>query len=326
MENIIKVEGDFENCPGNRLEPIIKYFSNFKGVLQICEHYEGRGDIKYNKDIPLIIFHSEGDESIIDIDYFSKFGTVLHCNSKINKGKFFNYWAYDYLLRIKDYKINLNEENKFSSKYLCLNGRPDWHRYYTIQKLVDENIYDKGLVSLLNRYNKIDDLKLLDKFNKVYKGTGTFVNDIVKNKKVLVLDRTNKQIHNDDRSQETYIYKNTSVSLVTETYPDSKRGLFVTEKSYKPLANCHFQIWIAQSGIVDFFRSLGFDVFDDVIDNGYDNIQDDVPRFNLAINSLKQFLKDIQSLDRKRMQNRLKENQKKYLSMELSNKEISSWL
>jgi len=328
----ILVKGDFINCPDERLFPLLCKYSDFTGPpFQICEHWEGLGKIVYDTDIPLVIFHSEGDEKYIDIDYFNQYGTVLHCNFILSKtkGKFFNYWAYDYKRKLEDYNQIINMTNSFSDKFLCLNGRPDWHRYYILQRLHDKNLITSNLVSFLNRYNNIEKEVPVEKFFNLYNGNPKYVKDLVESRESIILDRTNEQIHTNDRTHDTYIYEQTSLSLVTETYADAKRGLFVTEKSYKPLANCHFQIWISQPGMVDFFRNLGFDMFDDFIDNSYDAVVDDISRFESALCSLEKFLNDIKKItanDKIRLQERLTTNQKKYFEMRISLKEIESWL
>jgi len=332
MEKTTIVTAEFETCPHPRIAPIIKNFSNYQSrEFQICEHVAGIGKIEYDKNIPLVIFHSEGDSQYVDIDFLSQYGSVLHCNYTLSKtkGKFFNYWAYDYLQRLKAYQQPVNVSNNFIPKFLCLNGRPEWHRYYVLQRLVDKNLYNRGYISFLNRYNTLNNEIIYETFLDLYSGTPAFVKNIFEKKQLLVLDKSNNEIHKNDRSHSEYIYKDTSVSLVTETYPDAERGLFITEKSYKPIANCHFQIWISQPGMVDFFRNLGFDMFDDIIDNSYDDIYDDIKRFEQALNSLETLLSDCCSFSevkKKQLQYRLNKNQNKYLNMKLSDKEIESWL
>ena len=332
MEKTILVSAEFDTCSTPRLGLILDNFSDYDGEkFQICEHIAGNGRVKYNTETPLVIFHSEGDSQYIDIDNLSKYGTVLHCNYELakTKGKFFNYWAYDYLNRLHDYNQSINLENSFSSKFLCLNSRPSWHRYYILQRLVDKHLYSCGYISFLNRYNNLYNQYEFDIFLKNYTGSAEFTTDIFNNKKIIVLDKTNEEIHKNDRSHSSYIYEDTAISLVTETYPDAERGLFITEKSYKPIANCHFQIWISQPGMVEFFRQSGYDMFDDIIDNSYDTVSNDVERFEKALISLEKFLIDCNSftVDKKQeLQNRLTANQTKYLNMKLSKEEIESWL
>jgi hypothetical protein len=81
--------------------------------------------------------------------------------------------------------------------------------------------------------------------------------------------------------------------------------------------------------MVDFFRLAGYDMFDDIIDNSYDTVINDIERFEKALTSLEKFLTDCNSLtdDKKQeLQNRLTANQTKYLNMKLSTEEIQSWL
>lgn len=331
--NIIRVSArGIEECPGDRIAPLISQHSDWEGTFQIIEHWNKTGKPKnYDKKIPLVIFNTEGDEVYFNIKKFEKYGTVLHCNVKLaeTKGKFFNYWAYDYLTRIKDYNIQLNASNTFAPKFLSLNGRPEWHRYYLIQLYKDRNLFDKGLVSLLNRYDRFSDTQIKRTFLKSYEGDPSFILDIIDNKRTLEIDRTNEQIHENDRSHDPFIYKDTSISVVSETYGETARGCFITEKSYKPIANCHFQIWIGQPGMVKFFRKLGYDLFDDIIDHSYDNVNNDTKRYNAAIDSLEQYLEDVKHFtdDQKQdLQQRLKRNQTKYLNTRLSAREINSWL
>ena len=329
MANTIRVEGNFENCPGDRLGYIIEKYSNFEGTIQICEHVSGNGKINADPDIPLLIFHSEGDTKYIDVKKLQKYGTVLHCNYKWKHGKYFNYWAYDYLNRIDNYKIDLNTKNSFSEKFLCLNGRPDWHRYATLQFLVNTGLYEKGLISFLDRYGQFSNEIAYEKFVHKFPGNKEFITDLYQNQECIILDRSNEQIHKNDRSHDEYIYKDTSISLVTETYGDAKRGTFITEKSWKPIANSHFQIWIAQPGIVQAFRDFGFDMFDDFLDNSYDYVVDDISRFEHAVDSLNIALCNIKQLTgtkKTELQKRLNDNQKKYLAMTISEEEIKGWL
>lgn len=72
--------------------------------------------------------------------------------------------------------------------------------------------------------------------------------------------------------------------LITETTIKDK--IFVTEKTWKPIAAGQlFMIW-GNQGIVAHLRSLGVDVFDDIIDHNYDLIQDHRTRLNSIMEQL----------------------------------------
>jgi hypothetical protein len=81
--------------------------------------------------------------------------------------------------------------------------------------------------------------------------------------------------------------------------------------------------------MVEFFRLSGYDMFDDIIANSYHTVSNDIERFEKALCSLEKFLIDCNSFTvnkKQELQNRLINNQKKYLSMKIPKEEIQSWL
>ena len=82
----------------------------------------------------------------------------------------------------------------------------------------------------------------------------------------------------------TEIYKNSHFSIVAETTVDGNRYA-ITEKTGKVLTAGRLTVWVAVWQFVDHLRSLGFDVFDDVIDHSYDNIKNSNERISAAVQS-----------------------------------------
>ena len=87
-----------------------------------------------------------------------------------------------------------------------------------------------------------------------------------------------------DHSLNHQAYTNTYINVVTETscdftnvFPGSEEAI-LTEKTVKPLLARQMFIMAAQTGSVQFLRDLGIDMFDDIIDHSYDNIQGFVPK------------------------------------------------
>ena len=335
IEEFTHKSSNFMACTGTRLGPIIVNHSTFQKPFAVIEHYDGIATPvipRKFKGWPIVTFNTEFANTDNWIQHFSKYGKVIHCNKKLadqGLGIFFNYWIYAYKNRVIDYKQKLNTQNSFNKKFLCLMGNRAWHKYWILQTIYNIQIYSHGYISFLNRYNSADIAYHYEDFKERFQGISSFVDDLYKNKKVIELDRTNNEIAKNDNSHEEWIYKDTSISLVAETNADSdKNALFVTEKTYKPLANCHFAIWIAHPGVVQFVRSLGFDVFDDIIDHRYDTIVNDVERFSYALKSLKRFLYTIpqNSHKRRELNNRLKKNQEKFLNYELKESELEKWI
>ena len=71
---------------------------------------------------------------------------------------------------------------------------------------------------------------------------------------------------------------NVVIETSSQSDADSWNSIFVTEKSFKALAMHHIPIWWAVPGLVRQIRSMGFDVFDDIINHGYDLIQNESHR------------------------------------------------
>jgi hypothetical protein len=82
----------------------------------------------------------------------------------------------------------------------------------------------------------------------------------------------------------TPYYQNTFIEFINET-SYTETAFLVTEKTANCFYGCSFPIWISSPGIVKFLRTLGLDVFDDVIDHSYDNELHPIRRMYLAISN-----------------------------------------
>jgi hypothetical protein len=88
------------------------------------------------------------------------------------------------------------------------------------------------------------------------------------------------------------IYKNTFIEIVGET-TYCEPSFLVTEKTLNTIWGCNFPIIIGGQGIISHLRDdIGIDVFDDIIDHGYDTETDPVRRLTQAINLNKDLLID----------------------------------
>ena len=107
------------------------------------------------------------------------------------------------------------------------------------------------------------------------------------------------------------------VNVISETSMDQytnaeyvcwSRGM-LTEKTMKAYAACQLPIWFAVRGFVQYQRELGFDVFDDIIDHSYDNVENPQDRIPLIIKELKKLtdqplstLQDLLKVNWRRLQ------------------------
>lgn len=67
-------------------------------------------------------------------------------------------------------------------------------------------------------------------------------------------------------------YDSTYYSLVTETQTDIPPEIFVTEKTFKPMAFYHPFMCVAQQGHLAYLKSQGFETFENMFDESYDSM------------------------------------------------------
>jgi hypothetical protein len=75
------------------------------------------------------------------------------------------------------------------------------------------------------------------------------------------------------------IYENSQLTVVTESHFDQTGGLFITEKTFRPLLVGHPFMIFGQTGTLKKLRSWGFVTDFNGIDQSYDLIEDDRERF-----------------------------------------------
>lgn len=80
-----------------------------------------------------------------------------------------------------------------------------------------------------------------------------------------------------------YVYGSSAVNIITETEYVAPTGI-ITEKTLFAIAAQQIPIVIGHKGIVDQCRRMGFDMFDDVVNTDYDQLDDSV-RVEQAINT-----------------------------------------
>lgn len=78
------------------------------------------------------------------------------------------------------------------------------------------------------------------------------------------------------------LYQKSFVEIVTESMY-SAPSFHVTEKTWHVFAGCNFPIFISGPGAVRHLRSLGLDLFDDVVNHDYDLIDNPIDRMIAAI-------------------------------------------
>jgi GDP-L-fucose synthase len=81
-------------------------------------------------------------------------------------------------------------------------------------------------------------------------------------------------------------YSSTLFNIVTETTHD-KFSLNLTEKSFKPIANCHPFLIIGDLRVNEKLKDFGFKLYDNLIDYSFDSIYDNSERLDGALAEIK---------------------------------------
>jgi hypothetical protein len=238
----------------------------------------------------------------------------------------YDYLLYDYFLpQVADYKSNLEAMSRSNEifckthkpyKFLYLNGRARGHRKFMIELMDSMGLLKHCIWSWLDSGNansqyfrfvrdgqdlmtRPRSLQLLDPYYEVasYRNNMDFEHAGGYAKNHLFNQEWGEIYLNADAYIDTYF------SLVTETvchYPYS----FRTEKIWKPVAMGHPWIAVANRGYYRSMRNLGFRTFDPVIDESFDQIDNDQQRLerivmvvkDLCEQNLEHFLAEVRPI------------------------------
>jgi hypothetical protein len=81
-------------------------------------------------------------------------------------------------------------------------------------------------------------------------------------------------------------YGKTLFNVVTETSFDNN-NLSFTEKTFKPIANCHPFLIVGDYNINKELKNLGYSLYDDLIDYSFDSVFDNDERMNAVFSEIK---------------------------------------
>jgi len=121
---------------------------------------------------------------------------------------------------------------------------------------------------------------------------------------------------NNEHDQTSSLFHSCTFNLVVESGSQidhyTWQSIFITEKTFKAFALKQIPIWFAIPGTVEQIRTLGFDLFDDIIDHSYDHIFDERTRFQKIFDQIREIDSryDLQSCDHLRQEHsgRLEKN------------------
>jgi hypothetical protein len=200
-----------------------------------------------------------------------------------------------------------------------------WHANLKKQNILWTDLeMDRKLVVLMRRASESRCTlakKVLDTFDSkdIRITLGTFPDMIPTEWRQLVSPYPYPMYVDDDRAgniEQHYpqhnLFYTAPVQLVVESSNQTDRfawrNIFITEKSYKVFAWYQFPLWYAVPGTVATLRDAGFDLFDDIIDHSYDDIDDPEIRMDSVVAEAHKFCTQDGILLRRSHWNRLESN------------------
>lgn len=156
-------------------------------------------------------------------------------------------------------------------KWSCLNGINHPHRIYNLILSRQKPYFADAFFSFHNkpgRVKRLDDVVVGVDIEQEWQKLLPMIPDI---SKIVTVRLSNADIA-------IPAYTDSYIHLVTETTVIPK--IFVTEKTWKPVAAGQIFLVFGNPGTIAYLRSAGVDVFDDVIDHNYDVEQDWKLRLN----------------------------------------------
>jgi len=261
---------------GDRLE----FLKTNDNLLIIDMSLEGRYDIVELIYNILILSFKIPENNILLVcsskDYYkeiekvskSKFRKPIHCEV---------YYYFERRMRdsiIEENFVPIIEKNK-ERLYLNFNRIARPNRLFLMDLLLENKLYDVGFNSLGDKCSLHCSLDFTLKQTKIkFK---KFNIERIKKIIPITLDTSDfsKNLAMVTLTSIRKYYEKSLISLVTETNYDNNYPVFFTEKTFKPIANKQPFILISSPNSLARLRDLGYKTFNNIIDESYDDIQDD---------------------------------------------------
>jgi len=260
---------------------------------------------EYYKISPSLIVYGTGDQSCVDkykvwCDLHNpsvKLKVIPSISLSMYIRMFCEKWNinpnFDQLLEHK----NKNQSNLFL--YDCTNMRPRPQRILNFLHLLNSDLLSEGNISMPSQkeWHPFINMNYDEYFIKY-----GLPKNIVSKLTPEMTPRIAKYNYNGPTVHYyTYVervlddmYKNSWVSLVTESsYFEHEHSVFISEKTFKPIACLQPFIIVGSKGVLKYLRKLGYKTFHPFIDESYDDAPDG-ERFTAIINSL-QKIKQIEN-------------------------------
>lgn len=250
-------------------------------------------------DIKILFYYHEGDnpKRIEEHLFYSQYGMLLprNCyhfvsaNTAADTVNFSTYFSeHEFFFRYVNRKQRpLNNAIERKYEFTVLNRVHKWWRAAIMSDLRVRGILENSLWSYNCVGHKDDDYEdnpiEVDIYDELWRDR----------MHEFVLDGPHRcdQLDNHQQNNHHYVnydlYSESYFQVVIETHfdADQSAGTFITEKTWKPIKFGQPFIIIGPPGTLAKLRDEGYRVFDDVLDNTYDTIENNTERY-LAVRNL----------------------------------------
>jgi hypothetical protein len=212
-------------------------------------------------------------------------------------------WGGDITNQMNEYKkLDPIQKKDMTTPYsfVSLNRGFRHSRAFLISTLFGMELETKGMISCMFQ-DKIKDIfgetewdcdqkdirEIVKNGFKRFKAADLLINDDIE----IYTKNNNDNVSNFKNTLSNY-YQRVFIEFISET-SYTEPAFNMTEKTLNSIYAYNFPIMISSKGSIKFLRNIGLDVFDDIIDHSYDQIDDPIKRIYYAIENNKRLLTDI---------------------------------
>lgn len=182
-------------------------------------------------------------------------------NTGYDKFNYLTNLQFELLYRTQEsFNINYLRERTLQPKYhmISLNGVAKYERSLILSRLITKDTYKKIQYSWMKRYDTERDYSHLQHTTKWFNPS-----------KIRLLDANSDNI---DQTQERVPiqYHQSLVDVFVESDPQDEIGLFITEKTWKPLMIGKVFLGLNSPGYYEYLENLGFKMYHNLFDYSFD--------------------------------------------------------
>jgi len=164
-----------------------------------------------------------------------------------------------------------------TKKYTCLNRVHKQYRKEFVYNLWKDGLTDDAYVSYGNVVNKdtSDDVTIInDGFIKYQTKDIDHISKDFDRVLPMSADNLNTDNHNDHSLSVDYLFTDSYWNIVMETYLDATGGVFLTEKTFKPIKYGQPFVILGTTDSLEYLKEQGYKTFSPWIDESYDQEKD----------------------------------------------------